>query len=154
LQGELRIFDESSGRAIDFDWRGDAVAVENRALAQVSAQVSPKPRGRPKLGVESREITLLPRHWAWLDAQGGGVSATLRRLIDGQPQAVGGVAPDIDAIYRLASALGGDFPQFEEAARSLYRGQWRDAQSIFLAWPEDIGVYLAERLTALVATDA
>ena len=38
--------------------------------------------GRPKLGVVSREVTLLPRHWAWLASQSGGASATLRKLID------------------------------------------------------------------------
>ena len=35
-----------------------------------------------KLGVVAREVTLLPRHWAWLAAQRGGASAALRRLVD------------------------------------------------------------------------
>ena len=39
-------------------------------------------RGRPKLGVTAREVTLLPRHWDWLGAQPGGASAALRRLVD------------------------------------------------------------------------
>ncbi len=38
--------------------------------------------GRPKLGVVPREVTLLPRHWAWLAAQPGGASVTLRKLVD------------------------------------------------------------------------
>ena len=29
-------------------------------------------RGRPRLGVSAREVTLLPRHWEWLSAQPGG----------------------------------------------------------------------------------
>ena len=29
----------------------------------------PRRRGRPKLGVVGREVTLLPRHWAWLETQ-------------------------------------------------------------------------------------
>src|SRR5262249_44119233 len=38
--------------------------------------------GRPRLGVVSREVTLLPRHWDWLAEQPGGASATLRRLVE------------------------------------------------------------------------
>ena len=34
------------------------------------------------LGVVSREISLLPRHWDWLSAQPGGASVTLRKLVD------------------------------------------------------------------------
>ena len=30
--------------------------------------------GRPKLGVVAREVTLLPRHWEWLNSQPGGAS--------------------------------------------------------------------------------
>ena len=42
----------------------------------------PRKPGRPKLGVVAREVTLLPRHWAWLNAQPGGASVALRRLVD------------------------------------------------------------------------
>ena len=38
--------------------------------------------GRPKLGVVAREVTLLPRHWEWLEQQPNGISACLRRLVD------------------------------------------------------------------------
>jgi hypothetical protein len=40
------------------------------------------PRGRPKLGVVAREVTLLPRHWEWLAGQPGGASAALRELVE------------------------------------------------------------------------
>ena len=43
---------------------------------------APRGPGRPRLGVVAREITLLPRHWAWLNAQPGGASVALRRLIE------------------------------------------------------------------------
>jgi hypothetical protein len=36
--------------------------------------------GRPKIGVVSREVTLLPRHWDWLNSQPGGASVALRNL--------------------------------------------------------------------------
>lgn len=50
------------------------------------------PRGRPKLGVVAREVTLLPRHWEWLAGRPGGASAALRELVeaarrDGREQA-------------------------------------------------------------------
>jgi hypothetical protein len=93
---------------------------------------------------------LLPRQWAWLEAHGGGVSAALRRLIDRHIKATANDTPDIDPVYRLACALGGDRPRFEEAVRSLYRGQWRDAEDIFLMWPGDVGVYLTKRLRAAI----
>lgn len=48
------------------------------------AEPSHMRRGRPKLGVVAREITLLPRQWAWLDAQPGSASITLRKLVEEQ----------------------------------------------------------------------
>ena len=38
--------------------------------------------GRPKLGVIAREVTLLPRHWDWLNSQPGGASVALRKLVE------------------------------------------------------------------------
>jgi hypothetical protein len=46
------------------------------------------PRGRPKLGVVAREVTLLPRHWEWLATQPGGASVALRRLVEAAPRAL------------------------------------------------------------------
>ena len=67
----ILIFDESSGRQVDFDLRGTLAEIVERANAQLAA----KPAGRPRLGVSSREVTLLPRHWHWLEKQRGGASA-------------------------------------------------------------------------------
>ena len=63
-QAALRVFDLQTGRAVDLDLRP-----------------TPPKRGRPRLGVAAREVTLLPRHWDWLAAQPGGASAALRRLV-------------------------------------------------------------------------
>ena len=46
-------------------------------------------RGRPKLGVVAREVTLLPRHWEWLSAQPGGASVALRKLVEEARRASG-----------------------------------------------------------------
>ncbi|TDV06190.1 DUF2239 family protein [Paraburkholderia caballeronis] len=58
-------------------------SVEPERLAVREPAGKSRGRGRPKLGVVSREITLLPRHWEWLAAQPGGASLTLRNLVDG-----------------------------------------------------------------------
>jgi hypothetical protein len=65
---DLLAFDDETGRQIDLDLRPEAEI--------------PRPRGRPALGVEAKEITLLPRHWEWLAQQRGGASATLRKLVE------------------------------------------------------------------------
>lgn len=46
------------------------------------ANATPRRRGRPTLGVQPIEITLLPIHLEWLSRQAGGASATVRRLIE------------------------------------------------------------------------
>lgn len=146
-QAEVRILDESTGRAVDFDWRGDVDDI----IARAKVQLAGKGRGRPKLGVESREITLLPRHWSWLDAQGRGASATLRTLVDqAMGQATSGRAA-VDAIYWQMSALAGDLPGFEEATRRLYSSDWDEAERIVSIWPEDLSGYFVERLRALAS---
>lgn len=141
-QSSLRLFDEATGRTIDFDWRGDADEVTARARAQLAG----KSKGRPRLGVASREITLLPRHWTWLDAQGRGASATLRTLLD---QAMGQARQGragIDAIYWQMSSLAGDLPGFEEATRRLYASDWEEVERIVQNWPGDLNTYFLERL--------
>ena len=41
-------------------------APDPAAAADETAAAEPRGRGRPKLGVVAREVTLLPRHWEWL----------------------------------------------------------------------------------------
>lgn len=50
-------------------------------------------RGRPRLGVVGREVTLLPEHWSWLGAQPGGASIALRQLVDAARRAEPHSAP-------------------------------------------------------------
>src|SRR5438132_8152172 len=83
------IFEDGTGRSIDFDLRGGDREVLARLAKLVPPPVEetappsePRGRGRPKLGVVAREVTLLPRHWEWLNAQAGGASVALRKLVD------------------------------------------------------------------------
>jgi hypothetical protein len=94
--------------------------------------------------VVSKEVTLLPRHWAWLAAQRGGASATLRRLVDRarrQGAAEDRVCTAQDATYRFLSALAGDLPGFEEAIRALYRSDGAAFEKRSAAWPDDLRDY-------------
>ena len=56
---QLLIFENETGREVDFDLRGSL----DEVLERVNLRNAPKAAGRPRLGVESREVTLLPRHW-------------------------------------------------------------------------------------------
>ena len=127
----ILIFDESSGRQVDFDLRGTLAEVVERANAQLAA----KPAGRPRLGVSSREVTLLPRHWHWLEKQRGGASAGLRRLVEDAIRADTHTPPSVDPIYWQMSALAGDRPDFEEAARMLYAGKRDALPEAMRSWP-------------------
>ena len=159
---EPLIFEVSSGRQIDLDLRGSRAAVEARfgaASTQAEDNVDVPAhtgRGRPRLGVVGREVTLLPRHWAWLETQRGGASASLRRLVDQARQANADEdrrRAAQDRGHRFMTVMAGDLPGYEEATRSLFA----DERSSFLkqtrAWPKDVRVY-ARALAADAFSDA
>jgi hypothetical protein len=135
-QGIL-VFDDATGRPVDLDWRG---------IAPMEEESAPPPRrGRPKLGVVAREITLLPRQWDWLAEQPGGASQTLRRLVDEARKAGKGHAARRIAnerTYRVMAALGGDLPGFEEASRLLFANDRDGFACAIAAWSKDLGDYL------------
>jgi uncharacterized protein len=142
------VFDDATGRLVDLDLRGTAAEVGERYSAPEPD--APRARGRPRLGVVGKEVTLLPRHWAWLGAQRGGASATLRRLVDAARRAAAGahcVRQAQDAAYRFMSATVGDEPGFEEATRALFAGDAERFSSESKAWPADVREY-ALRLAA------
>ncbi|SEJ38880.1 hypothetical protein SAMN04488058_10762 [Deinococcus reticulitermitis] len=134
--GEVLIFDDATGRQTDFDLSG--------TLEEVLAREVPPEKagpGRPKLGVTAREVTLLPRHWAWLEAQRGGASATLRRLIDEERKRNPGaeaVTQAQQATDRFLLALAGDLPDYEEGARALYARDRERFLALSAAWPGDV----------------
>lgn len=129
------------GRGLDFDLFGDAEDVTKR----YAAVEAPRGRGRPKLGVVAREVTLLPRHWDWLASQPGGASVALRKLVEAASRAAEG--PDVirkarEAAYRFASAMAGDLAGFEEAMRALFAGDDVAFEARIEAWPPDIAAQL------------
>src|SRR5258708_31641659 len=80
-QQPVLIYNDSTGRSIDIDSRGSDAEILAR-LARPAPSSLPRGRGRPRLGVVAREITLLPRHWQWLGSQPGGASVALRKLVE------------------------------------------------------------------------
>jgi hypothetical protein len=130
----ILIFEDQSGRQVDFDLR---------------ASLPEKPRngpGRPRLGVVSREVTLLPRHWNWLEQQPNGASAAIRRLIDeARKREPDSTNPRVaqDAAARIMTALAGNLPGYEEATRALYARAQDRFESLIEPWPPGIRAYVA-----------
>jgi uncharacterized protein len=144
----IAIFCDLTGRAIDLDLRGS----DDEMLARLPASAppgeatelapsEPRGRGRPKLGVVAREVTLLPRHWEWLNAQPGGASVALRKLVDEARRSTGDrdrQRAARDAAYHFMSAMAGNLPRFEEASRALFADDRRRFVSEIADWPPDI----------------
>jgi len=138
------IFDVESGRQVDFDLRGTLDEVLEHALPAGA----PKGPGRPKLGVTAREVTLLPRHWEWLEGQAQGASGTLRRLVEAAIKA----APAEDharqrreALSRILTAIAGDRPHYEEATRALFAGDTDTFERLVARWPKDLRAFVVAR---------
>jgi hypothetical protein len=116
--------------------------------ATPAGKQEPRGPGRPKLGVVAREVTLLPRHWEWLNAQPGGASVALRKLVEEARR--GNESKDRmrqaqDALYRFMSTLAGDEAGFEEASRALFAGDRKLFMALIQLWPKDVRSH-AERL--------
>jgi hypothetical protein len=152
----ILIFEDQTGRQVDFDFRGTPDEVLARLAShplfapsepQDSARTGP---GRPKLGVICREVSLLPRHWEWLGQQPGGASAALRRLVDERRKRGNGensARIAREAAGKFMWAMAGNLPGFEEASRALYAGDQGRLEELIRDWPQDIRKYL-ERLVA------
>jgi hypothetical protein len=150
----VRFFDHGTGRRLDLDLEGTPAEVADRAewlraamADQSGTTSSTRGRGRPKLGVVAKEVTLLPRHWAWLNSQRGSASATLRRLVDDARKASVGtdrVHRAQDAAYRFMYDRAGNAPGFEEAMRSLYAADRDGFLAATEGWPGDVRDYARE----------
>jgi hypothetical protein len=143
----IAIFSDASGRAIDLDLRGSVdemlawLANSAKKSEEQTPPSEPRGRGRPKLGVVAREVTLLPRHWEWLNAQPGGASVALRKLVDEARRANGDrdrQRAARDAAYHFMSAMAGNLKNFEEASRALFADDRRKFTGLVAAWPADI----------------
>jgi uncharacterized protein len=144
------IFDDANGRSIDLNLRGterDVVARLPQPPSNLEAPAEelfapePRGRGRPKLGVVAREVTLLPRHWEWLGTQPGGASVALRKLVEEARRLSGDrdrSRAARDAAYHFMSVMAGNLPGFEEASRALFADDRRRFVGLIAGWPGDI----------------
>jgi uncharacterized protein len=141
------VLEDASGRATDLDLRGSPEEIAARyAEPPPPASLG---RGRPRLGVVAREVTLLPHHWAWLAEQPGGASAALRRLVDqARRDGVGQARRAQDAVHWAMTALAGDLPDYEEVLRAFHAGDDERLHLLTEAWPRDIADYVLARVAA------
>jgi uncharacterized protein len=169
LKEPILVFDDASGRVIDLELRGSKADILARLpkilaaggfspsrpsphdeKAEPAAPTEKRGRGRPKLGVVPREVTLLPRHWDWLSRQPGGASVTLRRLVDEARRSGASSQRQREAreiAYRFMSAMAGNRPGFEEATRALFAGDAAKFGALVAAWPDAIGTYAKQLAT-------
>ena len=165
----LLTFCDQTGQVVDIDIRGsdsemfarlppDGYQLQGTDSAQINSEESSEPRGRgrPKLGVIAREVTLLPRHWDWLAAQRGGASVTLRKLVDEARRA------SVDRTrqrqtneraYQFMSTMAGDMAGFEEASRALFANDTAKFHQLTEAWPTDVRDYLRHLADPLALTE-
>jgi uncharacterized protein len=151
------IFEDRTGAQVDFDFSGSVDDVLARVpghplfVRAVDAAERSGP-GRPKLGVVSREVSLLPRHWEWLERQPKGISATLRRLVDEARK----LCPDEerarearDAASRFMWVMAGNLPGFEEATRALFADDRPRLTKLMREWPADIRKHVLRLIEAM-----
>ena len=171
-ESRIALYDDANGRAIDIDYSGGAAEVLARlgdhpilgesvrkppAGPPDQTTKMPRGRGRPKLGVVAREITLLPRHWEWLGGQSGSASAALRRLVetarkDGADREQ--VRKTVEAAHRFMWDIAGDQPGFEDASRALFAKDFKLFVERISRWPEGVRAQLkrfTERARSLSA---
>ncbi|HBN08396.1 MAG TPA: DUF2239 domain-containing protein [Cyanobacteria bacterium UBA8530] len=137
------IFEDQTGQQIDLDLRGTSHEALERLqrhpwFLKEEKRTGP---GRPKLGVTPREVTLLPRHWDWLNEQPGGASVTLRKLVEEKMKRSAGkdrARKSLEAASRFMWVMAGNLPHFEEASRALSRKEYESFDRIIETWPNDI----------------
>lgn len=145
------IFDDRTGKRLDIYVHGDEAsaiaAYPELATRQTEAPAAIKSRGRPKLGVSAKEVTLLPRHWEWLATQPGGASATLRRLIEQAKKAsepADNKRRRHESAYQFMHELAGDLPEYETCLRALFADDETAFSAAMEGWPQDIRRYAAQ----------
>jgi hypothetical protein len=139
-QQPVLIYNDSTGRAIDIDSRGSDAEILAR-LARPAPPAPPRGRGRPKLGVVAREVTLLPRHWQWLGSQPGGASVAIRKLVETARRAnqqTDQRRQRQEAAYHFMSAMAGNLANFEDAARALFANDHERLKDLVGSWPVDV----------------
>jgi hypothetical protein len=145
----ILIFSDSTGKTIDFNFQGNERDIQKRLEIFVSevVPIENSGPGRPKLGVISREVSLLPRHWEWLANQSGGASSILRNLVEeAKKKSANGNNPKQaqERTHKFMSAIAGDLEGYEEALRALYKKDKKNFLMQIQSWPRDIKKYILE----------
>ncbi|MFN3428696.1 MAG: DUF2239 family protein [Candidatus Sericytochromatia bacterium] len=137
---------DASGRMTEVEAHAEAGAIAERlGLAPAPSPERQSGPGRPKLGVVSREVSLLPRHWEWLGAQSGGASAAIRRMVEEAIKRDGGgltVRQARDAANAFMWRLATDQPHHEEVSRALYRGDDETLETLIADWAPDLAAHM------------
>lgn len=154
---QIVIYSDATGKSMDFNFHGSEKEVLKRlevyTTPESATAVSSGP-GRPKLGVISREVSLLPKHWEWLATQSGGASNTLRKLVEESMKKTSGVNTVKTAqerTYKFMSVEAGDLENYEEALRALYRKDKERFSSEIKTWPRDVQKHIIELSKAVFA---
>ena len=145
------IFDDITSEQVEIDFRGSAEQVLQRLSASEASaattetaaddQQTARGPGRPKLGVIGREVTLLPRHWDWLNQQSGGASVALRKLVEEakrRNEERDQIRLAQESAYRFMSAMAGNQADFEEAIRAFFAGDQLRFAELSEPWQIDI----------------
>jgi hypothetical protein len=156
----ILVFDATTSRQVEIDWRGTTEEVVER-LGQSMTGGAPEGAdkrgpGRPRLGVIPREVTLLPRHWDWLNEQPGGASVALRKLVEEARRTNQGkdrARHSHESVHRFMYAMAGNLPDFEEASRAFYARNSKRFAELIRSWPKDIRDHL-KRLVEIAENDA
>jgi uncharacterized protein len=146
------IFDDVTSQLVEIDFRGTPEQVLKR-LAPDPDPDAPRGPGRPKLGVVAREVTLLPRHWDWLNSQPGGASVALRKLVEHARKANESrdrIRLARESAYRFMSAMAGNEPGFEEATRALFAGDRPRFDEHIHRWPAAVRDHAAKLAAAAI----
>ena len=158
--GPIIVIDATTSERVELDLRGNADDIRQRyakpqmapeAASEIEQPVAKAGRGRPKLGVTAREVTLLPRHWAWLDEHPSGASARLRMLVETAMRA----STDSDrrrkameSVERFMNAVAGNLPGYEEVSRAFYTGRIARMEELAANWPVDVRKHLFKLVAA------
>ena len=113
------------------------------AQASGNRRRRPRGRGRPKLGVVAREVTLLPRHWEWLAAQPGAPRWRCASWSRRRRSQSGRARQAQERAYHFMNAMAGDLPGFEEATRALFAGDREGFAERIAGWPTDVREHAA-----------
>lgn len=153
--GPVLLFNSETSEPIEVDFRGTGKDVLARLTQGVSAPAvaeAPRGPGRPKLGVTAREVTLLPRHWDWLNAQPGGASVALRKLVEDARKTSGSrdrKRARQEAAYRFMSTMAGNMSDFDEAARALFAGDMAKLERLTAPWAKDVRAHVLKLAAAI-----